>query len=117
MMIVSSIRSIFIALLLLIYHQYTCPLIIYQHRSRLKPPSSSIQRQLAHDPYSIYATLSPSLQPLQYISPEVVVSYLFESAQYAVVSALLPTNQEEALAIFISEGLSGFLGGFAAKCK
>lgn len=116
MMIVSSIRSIFIALLLLIYHQYACPFIIYQHRSRLKPPSS-IHRQLAHDPYSIYATLSPSLQPLQYISPEVVVSYLFESAQYAVLSALLPTNQEEALAIFISEGLSGFLGGFAAKCK
>lgn len=45
------------------------------------------------------------------------MSYLFESAQYAVLSALLPTNQEEALAIFISEGLSGFLGGFAAKCK
>jgi hypothetical protein len=59
----------------------------------------------------------PSLAPLQYVTPQVIGQYIIESAESAVWSSLLPIDQQDALAIFISEGVSGFLGGVALKGK
>ena len=61
------------------------------------------------------ASLTPSLQPLQYVTPASIASYLFETTQNSIAGLLLPVDQQDALAIFISEGISGFLGGIAAK--
>lgn len=65
----------------------------------------------------------PSLSPLQYITLPAIVSYLgsdvvqpvLDRAEKTVLSALLPVDQEDALAIFISEGVSGSFGGLVAK--
>jgi hypothetical protein len=65
----------------------------------------------------------PSLAPLQYITPPVIASYigsdvvqpLLDKAEKTVLSALLPVDQEDALAIFISEGVSGSFGGLVGK--
>ena len=66
--------------------------------------------------------IAPSLQPLQYITPSVLGGALFDEflglkdkAVETVLAALLPVNQEDALAIFVSEGVSGSLGGLAGK--
>lgn len=59
--------------------------------------------------------IAPSLYPLQYITPQVIGDTILRSGQEAVWSALLPIDQQDAVAIFISEGVSGFLGGVAAK--
>ena len=65
---------------------------------------------------------APSLQPLQYITPAVLGGALFnealdlkDKAIDTILAALLPVNQEDALAIFVSEGVSGSLGGLAGK--
>lgn len=57
----------------------------------------------------------PSLSPLKYITPDAVVSYITENFESTIWSSLLPIDQQDALAIFISEGVSGFLGGVALK--
>lgn len=57
----------------------------------------------------------PSLYPLQYITPNVVFQYYLEVANRAVISAVIPYDANDALAIFISEGVGGFLGGFAQR--
>lgn len=57
----------------------------------------------------------PSLYPLQYVTPGVVFQYAVESVNSAVVSALIPKDSNEALAIFISEGAGGFFGGIARR--
>jgi hypothetical protein len=40
---------------------------------------------------------------------------VFDSAEKTVFNALLPIDQVDAVAIFISEGASGFLGGVVLK--
>jgi hypothetical protein len=62
-----------------------------------------------------FEALIPSLGPLHFITPQVVGEYLVENGEAALWSALLPVDQQDAVAIFISEGVSGFLGGVAAK--
>ena len=57
----------------------------------------------------------PSLYPLQYITPATVFEYSLDTVNTAVVSALIPKDSNEALAIFISEGVGGFLGGIARR--
>jgi predicted CDP-diglyceride synthetase/phosphatidate cytidylyltransferase len=57
----------------------------------------------------------PSLSPLRYITPGVLGQYVLERAQATVWSGLLPVDQQDAVAIFISEGVSGFVGGIASK--
>eukprot|EP01031_Cornospumella_fuschlensis_P034964 gene34964-42341_t len=57
----------------------------------------------------------PSLAPLKYITPDNVINYITENFESNVWSSLLPVDQQDALAIFISEGVSGFLGGVALK--
>lgn len=64
----------------------------------------------------------PSLQPLQYINFESLGAYAMsqlggiqDKGAQIVLGALLPVNQEDALAIFVSEGVSGSLGGLAGK--
>lgn len=61
------------------------------------------------------AHLVPSLSPLQYITPQVVAQYVIENGENTLWSLLLPVDQQDAVAIFLSEGVSGFLGGVAAK--
>lgn len=57
----------------------------------------------------------PSLHPLKYITPDAVFQLIGEKVQGAVWSSLLPVDQQDAVAIFISEGISGFMGGIALK--
>lgn len=56
-------------------------------------------------------TMAPSLFPLQYITPGVVVQYSLDAVSQTAINALIPKDSNEALAIFISEGVGGFLGG------
>lgn len=58
---------------------------------------------------------TPSLNPLQYLTVPAIGSYLLDNVQSTVWGLLLPVDQQDAVAIFISEGASGFLGGIAAK--
>jgi len=44
-----------------------------------------------------------------------VFEYSLDTVNTAVVSALIPKDSNEALAIFISEGVGGFLGGIARR--
>ena len=57
----------------------------------------------------------PSLYPLQYITPSAVFQFYLEVANRAVISAVIPYDSNDALAIFISEGVGGFFGGFAQR--
>lgn len=57
----------------------------------------------------------PSLFPLQYITPDVVAQFYLEQGRRAVISAIIPVDSNDALAVFISEGAGGFLGGFAQR--
>ena len=73
------------------------------------------------DSYGYPATVQ-SLQPLQYITPSVlggaVINQVLEVKDgliEATLAAFLPVNQEDALAIFVSEGVSGSLGGLAGQ--
>lgn len=73
------------------------------------------------DSYGYPATVQ-SLQPLQYITPAVLGGALVnevlevkDKTIEAVLAAFLPVNQEDALAIFVSEGVSGSLGGLAGQ--
>ena len=59
--------------------------------------------------------LVPALSPLQYITPDILVMYTTESVRRVVLSTILPVDQTDALAIFLSESISGFLGGLALK--
>ena len=73
-----------------------------------------------------YVPGGASLNPLQFITPEVLISVagtaavtsvrdIKDRAAKVILGALLPVNQEDALAIFVSEGVSGSLGGLAGK--
>lgn len=58
----------------------------------------------------------PSLSPLKYIDLPTIASYFLENtALPALVSTVLPTDEQDAVAIFISESACGFLGGIAAQ--
>lgn len=58
---------------------------------------------------------TPSLSPLQYIDCRLLTEYLLDATLPALKSAVLPTDGQDAIAIFISESACGFLGGIAAK--
>ena len=79
----------------------------------------------------------PALQPMRYITPDVIGNYAVSSIENALWSTLLPAvsnyfnifigscnilisnmiwkDRQDAIAIFIAEGVSGFVGGVAAK--
>eukprot|EP01038_Epipyxis_sp_PR26KG_P014142 gene14142-18980_t len=59
--------------------------------------------------------IAPVLSPLHFITPDVIANYFFDKSQAAVWSAILPIDSQDSVAIFISEGISGFLGGVVAK--
>lgn len=73
-------------------------------------------------PSGVDSLVPPSLQPLQYINLDTLgafamsqLSGIQDKGAQIVLGALLPVNQEDALAIFVSEGVSGSLGGLAGK--
>lgn len=51
----------------------------------------------------------------QYIPPPIVSRDILENVENTLWGLLLPIDQQDAVAIFISEGVSGFLGGAAGK--
>eukprot|EP01036_Dinobryon_divergens_P029253 gene29253-38323_t len=57
----------------------------------------------------------PTLEPLRYVTPDVIGIYAVSSIENALWSTLLPADRQDAIAIFIAEGVSGFIGGVAAK--
>jgi len=65
-----------------------------------------------------YTNLPPNLliiQPLQYINVEAIVGYSFDSIRSSIDRLSLPYDSNDALAVFISEGCAGFLGGVAQR--
>jgi len=58
---------------------------------------------------------APSLYPLQYIDIGSVGSLLLEESSKKFVEAIVPVDLSDAIAVALSEGASGFLGGIAAK--
>lgn len=58
---------------------------------------------------------APSLYPLQYIDIGTVGSLLLEESSKKFVEAVVPVDLSDAIAVALSEGASGFLGGIAAK--
>jgi hypothetical protein len=64
---------------------------------------------------SIDAYVIPTTQPLQYITAPVAAQYLLESTTSTIWEAVFPETMDDALAVAISEGASGFLGGIAGK--
>ena len=66
-------------------------------------------------PIYIAYNLTPSSNPLQYIQFPVIIDWLTESSKQLIQNGLLPVDGTDAVAIFISEGVSGALGGVAAK--
>jgi hypothetical protein len=64
----------------------------------------------------IYAFIpAPSLQPLQYIQIPVIGQILWEQLGTTVWDSVFPEDLDDAVAISISEGASGFVGGVALK--
>lgn len=49
-----------------------------------------------------------SLYPLQYVTLPAILSYSIETVNRAFLGLLLPADSNDALAIFVSEGVSGF---------
>ncbi|KAJ1431277.1 hypothetical protein B484DRAFT_448441 [Ochromonadaceae sp. CCMP2298] len=64
---------------------------------------------------ALFTELVPSASPLQYIDAGTIAEFYFENVGRALMSSALPVDQSDAIAIFISEGVSGFLGGVAVK--
>ena len=64
-------------------------------------------------------TTIPSLAPLQYVTLPVIIDYikdtLTENGPIFLLNSLVPLDRQDYIAIFISEGVSGALGGLAAK--
>lgn len=56
-----------------------------------------------------------AIQPLQYIQAPIIFEYIKENFNEIVWDAVLPSSLNDALAIGISEGASGFIGGVAVK--
>jgi hypothetical protein len=55
------------------------------------------------------------MSPLKYITFPAVIEYFTKNTQSLISSSLVPIDAQDGIAIFISEGVSGALGGFAAK--
>ena len=58
---------------------------------------------------------APSLYPLQYIDISTIGSVLLEVSGKKFIEAVVPVDLSDAIAVALSEGASGFLGGVAAK--
>ena len=57
----------------------------------------------------------PTTAPLQYITFPAVLEYVFENTESILANSLLPVDGKDYIAIFISEGVSGALGGALSK--
>ena len=57
----------------------------------------------------------PMPPPLQYVDAGAVVEVLWQETKEKVLGALFPESLNDAVAVAISEGASGFLGGAAGK--
>ena len=65
-----------------------------------------------------YVNLPPNLliiQPLQFLNPETIMGYGLDSIRGSIDRLSLPYDANDALAVFISEGCAGFLGGVAQR--
>ena len=58
---------------------------------------------------------APSLYPLQYVDITTISSILLEESGKKFFEAIVPVDISDAVAVALSEGASGFLGGVAAK--
>ena len=76
--------------------------------SSLLAVSLLLQAALAYVP-------GPLPPPLQYVGAGAVVEVLWEETKGRVLGALFPESLNDAVAVAVSEGASGFLGGAAAK--
>ena len=59
--------------------------------------------------------VAPIVSPLQYITLPVIGDYIKDYVENFFVTAIVPFDTQDAIAIFISEGVSGALGGVASK--
>ena len=59
--------------------------------------------------------VAPIVSPLKYITIPVIGEYLKDYVENFFVTAIVPFDTQDAVAIFISEGVSGALGGLASK--
>lgn len=57
----------------------------------------------------------PSNNPLKYINLEIISESIFEQFPKTALGTILPVDANDAVAIFIAEGCSGFLGGVVGK--
>jgi len=58
---------------------------------------------------------APSLYPLQYVDITTISSILLQESGKKFFEAIVPVDISDAVAVALSEGASGFLGGVAAK--
>lgn len=63
----------------------------------------------------LVATLAPDLFPLKYVTIPMMGEALVAQVEKSLWAAVLPVDSQDAVAIFVSEGVSGALGGLAAK--
>lgn len=53
--------------------------------------------------------------PLQYITIPTIMEYVIENTESFLANSLVPVDTKDYIAIFVSEGVSGALGGLASK--
>lgn len=62
-----------------------------------------------------FAPLPPDSPPLSYITGSAITEYLLESSRKTLTESLLPSSINDAVAVALSEGASGFLAGLVVK--
>jgi len=96
-------------LIFLLLLQELSPEITLLHNLALYPSTAAAIWKRYGIPFAIV----PSLQPLKYIDGNVIGEFFTQQVEGKILGAILPENFNDAIAIILSEGASGFASGIA----